>query len=499
MIVTTPVREDFQNPPIMEVRGSGETLPLDTRAMESALELRIGPAYWAQWFEGKIRWRRDNAAVYLGVANGFVAKWIRQKFIQDITAVAGHILGCGTPVEIEIRSDLSAVDALPAGTLPAVLKATGAVPAALPTAAGTALNPRFVLEDFIPGGGNQLAYHAACRAAEESERKYNPLFIHGHCGLGKTHLLQGICHRFARLHPTKRWLYMTGEQFTNEFLEAIKHNRMEQFRRRLRQADLLALDDIHFLARKLRTQEEFLHTFIQVDSHSRQIVLASDCPPREIESMIESLTSRFVSGMVIRVDAPDMATRLAILRKMAICRKWNLPDTTLARLAQEPVATVRDLEGLAHRMIARNEWPSNSNSGSNSGFRAAPASDQMVREICDRYKPVAPVSSDTIVRAVAEYFSLTPQDILGQDRRRLMTQARGIAMQLARQHSGMSFPDIGRAMGKRNHSTVIGACRRIEAQMAAGEVIDWQTATGLRRESVCDTMHHLGNQIHRPV
>ncbi len=497
MIVTAPVREDIEHPQINEVHHPVETPPLDTRAMECALESRIGQAHWAQWFDGKIRWRRDNTAVYLGVANGFIAKWIRQKFIQDITAVTDHILGCGTPVEIEIRSDLSATQHLPAGTLPAVLKATGAAPAVLPTAAGTALNPRFVLEDFIPGTGNQLAYHAACSAAEEPERKFNPLFIHGHCGLGKTHLLQGICHRFARLYPAKRWLYMTGEQFTNEFLEAIKHNRMEQFRRRLRQADLLALDDIHFLARKLRTQEEFLHTFIQVDSHSRQIILASDCPPREIESMIESLTSRFVSGMVIRVDAPDMATRLAILRKMAVRRKWNLPDATLVRLAQEPVATVRDLEGLAHRMIARNEWPRSSSSGPDSG--TAPASDQIVREICDRYKPVAPVSSDTIVRAVAEYFNLTPQDILGQDRRRLMTQARGIAMQLARQHSGMSFPDIGRAMGKRNHSTVIGACRRIEAQMAAGEVIDWQTAAGMRRESVSDTMRHLGSQIHRPV
>ncbi len=491
MIVTAPVREEIEHLQIDEVTGPVETPPLDTRAIETALELRIGQAHWAQWFDGKIRWQRDTAAVYLGVANVFVAKWIRQKFMPDITAVAGHILGCGTPVEIEIRSDLSAADSPAIGTLPPILKPVGAAPTVSPASAGTILNPRFVLEDFIPGGGNQMAYHAACRAAEESERKYDPLFIHGHCGLGKTHLLQGICHRFARLHPTKRWLYMTGEQFTNEFLEAIKHNRMEQFRRRLRQADLLALDDIHFLTRKLRTQEEFLHTFIQVDSHNRQIVLASDCPPREIESMIESLTSRFVSGMVIRVDAPDMATRLAILRKMAARRKWNLPDATLARLAQEPVATVRDLEGLAHRMIARNEWPS--------GAGAAPASDQMVREICDRYKPVAPVSSDSIVRAVAEHFSLTPQDILGQDRRRLMTQARGIAMQLARQHSGMSFPDIGRAMGKRNHSTVIGACRRIEAQMAAGEVIDWQTAAGMRRESVSDIMHHLGNQIHRPV
>ncbi len=488
MSVMTDIREECVGLAggVMEKPVEGPRLNVQDFA--ERLETVLGPAHWAQWFAGKTAWRCDPTAVYLVVDNGFAAKWIRQKFIRQITEVSAEMAGMPLRIEIEVQPGKHLCTAPPPQ---APAKSTEA-PA--PAVTAPLLNPRHLLEDFVPGQGNQLAYHAACRAAEEPPRQYNPLFIHGHCGLGKTHLLQGICHRFARLHPAKRWLYMTGEQFTNDFLEAIRHNRMEHFRRRLRQADLLVLDDIHFLARKLRTQEEFLHTFIQVDSHGRQIVLASDRPPREIESMIESLTSRFVSGMVIRVDAPDMPTRLEILRRMARRRNWNLPDTTLVRLAREPAATVRDLEGMAHRLIARKELvSSDENSPEN-----PTVNEKLVRDVCDRYKPLAPAAPDVIVRCVAAYFGIAARDIIGQGRHRLLSQARGISMQLARQHTGLSFPDIGRIMGKRNHSTVIGACRRVEAQMAAGEIIHWTAATGPRRESVADVMNYLGNQIHRP-
>ena len=177
------------------------------------------------------------------------------------------------------------------------------------------LNAKYTLEEFIVGPSNQMAYHAAMQVAEHPGERFSPLFIHGQCGLGKTHLLQGICQRFSRLHPGKRWLYVTGEGFTNEFLDAIKNHKTDAFRKRIRQTDILILDDVHFLSHKKATQEEFLHTFNQIDAGGKQVVLASDCAPRQMAAMAESLISRFVSGMVLRIDTPDLPTRLEILRR----------------------------------------------------------------------------------------------------------------------------------------------------------------------------------------
>ena len=181
---------------------------------------------------------------------------------------------------------------------------------------------RHEMESFVVGPTNQLAYNTALYVAEFPGAQYNPLFIHGSCGLGKTHLLQGLCRKFIQHHPTKRWMYLTGEEFTNEFLAALRANKLDGFRRKVRDLDLLVIDDVHFLGGKRATQEEFLHTFNAIEAAGRQVVMASDNHPKLIEEFGESLINRFVSGMVVRVDPPNYATRCDILTSLCVARAW---------------------------------------------------------------------------------------------------------------------------------------------------------------------------------
>src|SRR6185437_2544033 len=193
---------------------------------------------------------------------------------------------------------------------------------------------RHDVDSYIVGPNNQLAYNAALYVAEFPGAQYNPLFIHGNCGLGKTHLLQGLCKRFIDHHPTKRWIYLTGEEFTNEFLMALRSNKIDSFRRKVRDLDLLVIDDVHFLGGKKATQEEFLHTFNAIEAMGRQVVMASDNHPKLIEEFGESLINRFVSGMVVRIDAPNFATRTQILRVLSDRDGLGLSDEVICWIAR---------------------------------------------------------------------------------------------------------------------------------------------------------------------
>ena len=349
------------------------------------------------------------------------------------------------------------------------------------------INAKYTLDEFVVGPSNQLAFQAAQQVAQHPGQQYNPLFLHGHCGLGKTHLLQGICQKFAKLHPGKKWLFMTGEQFTNEFLEAIKTHKTDAFRKRIRNADLLVIDDVHFLANKKATQEEFLHTFNQVDACGKQVVLASDCAPKQIHALSEQLSSRFVSGMVLRIDSPDLPTRLEILRRRVARNQWNVSDAVLMHIAQSATSSVRELEGMLLQVIAGIRLI---NSGS-------PDASTVLTSIKERTAMRGPVPIDRIVAATAEHFSLDAALLLGSGREKTVSMARAVAMHLARQHTGMSYPELGRAMGNKNHSTVIAACQRVEALISAGEVVGWNTPDGIRHQAVSDILHDLEAAIRR--
>jgi chromosomal replication initiator protein len=463
----------------------GDTNTEQIDAIARRLQNRIGQERYDLWIDRKTRLSLDGNAVIVEAANPFAANWIRSKFADDLRAAALEVLQ--RPIEICVRVAADLAAAAPAPTPAPAAPASAPIQNA-PHVSTTVINPRYTLEEFVVGPCNQLAYHAALQVAAHPGEQFNPLFLHGHCGLGKTHLLQGICQRFARLHPTKKWLYLTGEQFCNDFLDALKNHKTDAFRKRIRNADLLVIDDVHFLGNKKATQEEFLHTFNQLDACAgKQIVLASDCAPKQIQALSEQLSSRFVSGMVLRVDAPDLPTRLEILRRRAARNGWQVGDAVLMHVAQSATSSVRELEGMLLQVVA--------------GLRlineGAPAAHSVIASIKDRTAMRGPIPADRIVNAVAEHLCVQPTAITGNGREKTVSVARAVAMYLARQHTGMSFPEIGRALGNKNHSTAIAACQRVEAWMAAGEILRWSTPDGPRHQAIADLLHDLEAAIRR--
>jgi chromosomal replication initiator protein len=340
---------------------------------------------------------------------------------------------------------------------------------------------RHDVESFVVGQSNQLAYNAALYVAEFPGAQYNPLFIHGNCGLGKTHLLQGLCKRFIEHHPTKRWMYLTGEDFTNEFLSCLRANKLDVFRRKVRDLDLLVIDDVHFLGGKKATQEEFLHTFNAIEAMGRQVVMASDNHPKMIEEFGESLINRFVSGMVVRIDPPNFATRLEILRAMSVRSGMLLSEEVLGWVARRVTQNVRELEGAITRIAAHVALD---------GRPADVSIAQQALGDLDR-QLVAPVKPENILQSVCTYFGLELKDLMSGRRQRTISLARSIAMYLVRKTAKLSFPEIGYRMGKRNHSTVISACRRIERAVQRNENLIWSSSVGDRQEEAPELLQRL--------
>ena len=456
------------------------------RTIQKYLQTRVGDIRFDQWFAAPTHWRFTDSTLTIRVVNAFSAKWIRDKFMDDLRSAAEESLGF--PVTILIETAESAPVRPPSAkvTPPAVTPPASA-------AETVSLNDAYTLDEFVVGPTNQLAYKCACTVAEEPRRHYSPLFIHGDCGLGKTHLLQGICRRFQALHPKKKWLYITGEQFTNDYLESIRLHRTEAFRRRVRQVDLLVVDDVHFFMNKKHTQEEFLHTFNAMDSVGRQVVLSSDCAPRSISALTDALSTRFSSGMVARIDSPDLPTRLDILRRLAARRDWQADDAMLMRLAQQPVASVRELQGLLVQAVAVAQLCRAQGVG-NSAHNMQSA----LSGIRDHMNFSTPPGVDRIIKTCAEYFSITAELITGSSKHRIVSTSRSIAMYLVRLHSHMSYPDIARAFGRRNHSTVIGACNRIDEQIAQSHIICWTASDGPRHQAIAEALHTITARLRRP-
>ena len=491
----TQVLETVENVELgIETAGQGP-VPVGELAIEQieqATARRIGRDRFDLWIAGKTRLTIAGATLKVAVGNAFAANWLRGKLAEDLRAAAGEVLRRPMDLLVEIDPGMQAGGGRDEREA-ALTRATAAKPVVERRAEiRTVINTRHTFEEFVVGACNQMAYHAAMRVAETPGTQFNPLFIHGHCGMGKTHLLQAICQRFSKLHPGKKWLYLTGEGFTNEFLDAIRQHRTEAFRRRVRGAELLIIDDVHFLANKKATQEEFLHTFNQLDASggARQIVLASDCAPRGIAAMSESLLSRFVSGMVVRVDAPDLATRLEIARRKALRNKWGLNEAMLMHVAQNASGSVRELEGMLMQVVAGMTLIAGGTT--DAAGVAASIKDRTV-------STQGPMAVGRIVAAVAGHFGVEEPGMMGSKRDKTLAMARAVAMFLARKHTGMSFPEIGRAMGGKNHSTVIAACQRVEILIASGELICWTNKEdgAARHQAMGDLLGELETILRR--
>ncbi len=321
---------------------------------------------------------------------------------------------------------------------------------------GAALNPKYTFDTFVVGSNNRFAHAASLAVAEAPAQAYNPLFIYGGVGLGKTHLMHAIGHFVREVDPSKRVLYVTGEKFTTEMIEAIQQNRNKEFRRRYRSVDLLMVDDIQFIAGKDSTQEEFFHTFNELREAGKQIVLSSDRPPQEIARLEERLRSRFASGLPVDVKKPDFETRVAILREKARQENIDVQDDILQTIASHMDSNIRELEGSLTRLVAY------------STLTGKPLSMQLCNEalhdmfITQTRKEVTPQS---IMQTVAEYYSITVNDLVSHSRRREITVPRQIAMYLTREMTNLSLIQIGQLFGNRDHTTVLHGCDKVAAGM----------------------------------
>ncbi|MFF0745018.1 chromosomal replication initiator protein DnaA [Streptomyces sp. NPDC004111] len=321
------------------------------------------------------------------------------------------------------------------------------------------LNPKYLFDTFVIGSSNRFAHAAAVAVAEAPAKAYNPLFIYGESGLGKTHLLHAIGHYARSLYPGTRVRYVSSEEFTNEFINSIRDGKGDAFRKRYRDVDILLVDDIQFLASKESTQEEFFHTFNTLHNANKQIVLSSDRPPKQLVTLEDRLRNRFEWGLTTDVQPPELETRIAILRKKAVQEQLNAPPEVLEFIASRISRNIRELEGALIRVTA---FASLNRQPVDLGL-----TEQVLKDLIPGGEDASPeITAPAIMSATADYFGLTVDDLCGSSRSRVLVTARQIAMYLCRELTDLSLPKIGAQFGGRDHTTVMHADRKIRALMA---------------------------------
>lgn len=460
----------------------------------------VGPQRYRMWFGRSARLDYHDAKhrLEVSVPNRFVADWISRHFQEDLRQAASREVGQSIDLAVSVSPELFEGDTQTpvAGDSSANANESGDSNTAFvscdqtsgltrPRRARGATRGEFRhrLEDFVVGPSNELAFSAASRVAQGEQTVMNPLFIHGGCGLGKTHLLQGICAATLQEKPQTRVLYTTGEQFTNEFLASMRANKLDAFRRRIRQLDLLAVDDVHFLANKQATQQEFLHSFDAVDLGGARVILASDNHPKLIKQFSSALVSRCVRGMVVQMHLPDAATRSQIIRVLSQRRGMVLSDQTVVELTARCVGSVREIEGaltklyaLAHLTSTRKPISALKQGPSEIGGHPASTGERvdqtighaLLRQLFDHQidiGPRKPIHIETILRVVAEELAVSRAQIFGQGRHRHVVLARSLAIYLARQLTPLSYPEIAAAMQRSTHSTIVTAAQRVSKQL----------------------------------
>ena len=317
------------------------------------------------------------------------------------------------------------------------------------------LNPKYTFETFVVGNNNRFAHAAALAVGNEPGKSYNPLFLYGGVGLGKTHLMHAIGNRILENNQKSNVLYVTSEKFTNQLINAIKDNKTEIFRNKYRNIDVLLIDDIQFIAGKDRVQEEFFHTFNTLREDGKQIIISSDKPPRDIEFLEDRLKSRFEWGLLADISCPDYETRLAILRKKAQDENIVIDDSILSDIATKIDSNIRELEGVFNKIVAR------------ASLTHSPITIELAENIINefKYESEKVISCDFIKETVAKYFSINKDDLAGSKRSNDIAFPRQIAMYLCREVANMSFPQIGNEFGNRDHSTVMHGYNKIAKEI----------------------------------
>ncbi len=451
------------------------------RAALGELQVSLSPANFETWLRDTVLVAVDENHFRIAVPNGFAKDWLESRYRSLVSQTLARVVGYSVVVEFEVRdvapaerveADGDAGKAVTvAGTPVAVARSAPATPAVVavrvepgraggPEGGSASLNPRYTFRTFIVGSANRLAHAASLSVAERPGQAYNPLFLYGGVGLGKTHLMHAMGNTVAARFPRKKVVYVTSEKFTNEFITSIQQGRIDDFRGRYRRIDVLLIDDIQFIADKERTQEEFFHTFNAIHDEGKQIVLSSDRPPKQITTLEERLRSRFEWGLIADLTAPDLETRIAILRAKAEDQGVPVGSEALEFIARKVVSNIRELEGALNRIAAY------------ASMQGMPITADLAQAVLSNvlYSPrKRAVTPERIATAVAEYYSVELDALKSQKRDRAIVMPRQIAMYLMRAETDVSLLRIGAELGGRDHSTVLHACDKIDREMHENE------------------------------
>ena len=423
------------------------------------------------WFRKVDLLKMDEDLIEIGVPSLFFKEWLTSYYLDVLHGAIRSVTGHSPAVEFVV---LEGMEATPENVTPEVVNRSPAIrqparPIWVDAGNGSdmgglrtshrypnflsdiLLNDHYTFDNFVVGPPNRLPHAAALAVSEQPATAYNPLFLHGSVGLGKTHLLQAICHALVSRRKDLRVLYLSCETFTNQFIDAVKSGNPKNFRYRYRHVDLLLIDDIHFLARKDQTQEEFFHTFNTLYNQSKQIVLSSDSPPKEIPTLEERLVSRFKWGLVAEIEPPDFETRMLIVKRKATIRGHQLPDDVCEYIADNFTANIRELEGAVLKVLTTAELH---------GERVdLPVTHKVLRSLITPSK--TKISVERIIGVVTEYFNVRQTDLQSKKRTKTIAFPRQVCMFLARGLTNHSLEEIGGYFGGRDHTTVLYAMDKI--------------------------------------
>ena len=404
----------------------------------SVIEHQVNRQSYNTWFKPTQLVRHEGHALYIRVPNAFFQGWLNDH--MDVVIEAAQKAGVGDVEVVYVVEEKPAVTSR--GTLQGQLD--------FDSVANT-LNSKYTFDSFVVGSSNQFAHAAALAVAERPSKAYNPLFLYGGVGLGKTHLMHAIGQSIKGGNPSLRLAYVSTEKFTNELINAIRYDRLPAFRERYRNHDVLLIDDIQFIAGKERTQEEFFHTFNALYEMEKQLVISADCPPREIPTLEERLHSRFEWGLIADIQPPDLETKIAIIRKKAERQNISLPDNVAIYIASKVRSNIRELEGALVRLIAYCSL-----TGSEITL---PMAQETLRDLFDPGEK--PISIEMIQKSISDHYGLRIQELKSKNNSKAITLPRQICMYLCKQLTSASLPQIGRAFGGKHHTTVMHSVSKI--------------------------------------
>ncbi|MEW9675359.1 chromosomal replication initiator protein DnaA [Lentibacillus sp. L22] len=422
------------------------------------IEEQISKPSFDTWLKNTKAYSLDGDTLTISAMNEFSKDWLESKYTNLISNALYEITGS----KLQVKFIIPEANTKPNETKP-VPEPTAASNTQGQDTAKTMLNPNYVFDTFVIGSGNRFAHAASLAVAEQPANAYNPLFIYGGVGLGKTHLMHAIGH-YVREHNQKaNVVYITSEKFTNEFINAIMDNKSNNFRNKYRNVDVLLIDDIQFIAGKESTQEEFFHTFNALHEENKQIIISSDRPPKEIPTLEDRLRSRFEWGLITDITPPDLETRIAILSKKAKAEGLDIPSEVMNYIANQIDTNIRELEGALIRVVAYSSLV-------NHDIDASLAADAL-KDIIPSSKPKV-ITIDKIQQAVGEKYNVKLEDFAAKKRTKSIAFPRQIAMYLARELTDFSLPKIGEEFGGRDHTTVIHAHEKIAKLLENDTLLD---------------------------